>query len=75
MLDVWYKFVNFEALGSKRQSQPQVSYMIADDNRTFFHVSSKRSAGNTDSDRFFKQVPSLAAPKLTGLYHTSSMST
>jgi len=29
-----------------------VSYMMADDRRTFFHVSSKRSAGNTDSERF-----------------------
>mmetsp|Transcript_4768 Transcript_4768/g.11175 ORF Transcript_4768/g.11175 Transcript_4768/m.11175 type:complete len:838 (-) Transcript_4768:226-2739(-) len=33
-----------------------VSYMMADDARTFFHVSSKRSAGNTDSERFRKEI-------------------
>jgi len=33
-----------------------VSYMIADEDRTFFHVSSKRSAGNTDSERFYGQI-------------------
>jgi len=33
-----------------------VSYMMADDKRTFFHVSSKRSKTNTDSQRFKKAI-------------------
>ena len=33
-----------------------VSYMIADDERTFFHVSSKRSCAKTDSARFHRAI-------------------
>lgn len=33
-----------------------VSYMLADSNHIFFHVSSKRSATNTDSDRFLERI-------------------
>jgi hypothetical protein len=33
-----------------------VSYMMADDARTFFHVSSKRSCATTDSARFMTQI-------------------
>lgn len=29
-----------------------VSYMMANDEQTFFHISSKRSCENTDSERF-----------------------
>lgn len=39
-----------------------VSYMMADDTRTFFHISSKRSAGNTDSERFRKAIWQARAP-------------
>ena len=33
-----------------------VSYMMADDARTFFHVSSKRSCEKTDSARFMGRI-------------------
>jgi len=33
-----------------------VSYMMADDARTFFHVSSKRKCGKTDSKRFMTAI-------------------
>eukprot|EP00960_Hanusia_phi_P057787 763663-Hanusia_phi.AAC.5 len=33
-----------------------VSYMMADDDRTFFHVSSKRSCKVTDSERFMREI-------------------
>jgi len=33
-----------------------VSYMMADDARTFFHVSSKRTCGKTDSKRFMTAI-------------------
>ncbi len=33
-----------------------VSYMIASDDVTFFHVSSKRHCAKTDSERFLREV-------------------
>ena len=33
-----------------------VSYMMADDDRTFFHVSSKHSCNATDSKRFMRGI-------------------
>lgn len=33
-----------------------VSYMVPDDNQIFFHISSKISAIETDSNRFFKHL-------------------